>query len=64
MRKSRFTKSRILAIFGEGKTGLPVAEVCGEHGISTARHYQWKVSVWRSHLAPGGATRDDGVHLS
>lgn len=42
MRKSRFTEARILAILGQGEAGLPVAEVCRKHGISTACYYQWK----------------------
>lgn len=42
MRKSRFTEAQILAILGEGEAGLPVAEVCRKHGISTATFYQWK----------------------
>ena len=42
MRKSRFTESQILSILGEGEAGLPVAEVCRKHGISTASFYQWK----------------------
>jgi putative transposase len=42
MRKSRFTELQILAILGEGEAGLPVAEVCRKHGISTASYYQWK----------------------
>ena len=42
MRKSKFTESQILAILGEGEVGLPVAEVCRKHAISTATYYQWK----------------------
>ena len=42
MRKSRFTEVQILAILGEGEAGLPAAEVCRKHGISTATYYQWK----------------------
>ena len=42
MRKSRFTELQTLAILGEGEAGLPVAEVCRKHGISTATYYQWK----------------------
>jgi putative transposase len=42
MRKSRFTEAQILAILGEGEAGLPVAEVCRKHGISTPTYYLWK----------------------
>lgn len=42
MRKSRFTESQILGVLGEGDAGMPVAEVCRKHGISTATYYQWK----------------------
>lgn len=42
MRKSRFTESQILGVLGEGDAGVPVAEVCRKHGISTATYYQWK----------------------
>ena len=42
MRKSRFTEAQILSILGEGEAGMPVAEVCRKHGISTACYYQWK----------------------
>ena len=42
MRKSKFTESQILAILGEGEAGLPVAEICRKHGISTPTYYVWK----------------------
>lgn len=42
MRKSRFTEAQIMAILGEGAAGLPVAQVCRKHEISTATYYQWK----------------------
>lgn len=40
MRKSRFTEAQIMAILGEGEAGLPVAQVCRKHEISTATYYQ------------------------
>lgn len=31
-----------MAILGEGEVGVPVAQVCRTHGISSATYYQWK----------------------
>lgn len=42
MRKWKFTESQILAVLAEGEAGLPVAEVCRKHGISSPTYYQWK----------------------
>lgn len=42
MKKSRFTESQIVAVLKEGEAGVPVAELCRQHGISTATYYQWK----------------------
>lgn len=42
MRKSRFTEAQVMAILGEGEAGVPVAQVCRTHGISSATYYQWK----------------------
>ena len=42
MRKSKVTQAQILAILGEGKAALPVAQVCRKRGLSTAAYYQWK----------------------
>ncbi|MGB5805939.1 transposase, partial [Castellaniella sp.] len=36
MRKSRFTESQIFAVLKQGEAGVPVAEICREHGISNA----------------------------
>jgi putative transposase len=42
MSKSKFTVIQIAVILAEGESGLPVAEVCRQHGISNATYYQWK----------------------
>lgn len=42
LKKSRFTESQIVAVLKEGEAGLPVAELCRKHGISSATYYNWK----------------------
>lgn len=42
MKKSRFTESQIVAVLKEGEAGLPVADLCRKHGISSATYYNWK----------------------
>lgn len=42
MKKSRFTESQILAILKQGESGVPVADLCREHGISNATYYNWR----------------------
>ena len=42
MRKSKFTDSQILAIIKQNENGVPVPELCREHGISSATFYKWR----------------------
>jgi len=42
MKKSRFSDAQILAILKQGESGVPVANLCREHGISTATYYNWR----------------------
>ncbi len=42
MKKSRFTDSQIVAVLKEGEAGVPVAELCRKHSISSATYYNWK----------------------
>ena len=42
MKKSRFTDSQILAVLKQAESGVPVPELCREHGISNATFYKWR----------------------
>lgn len=42
MRKSRFTDSQIMAILKQAESGVPVPELCREHGMSSASFYKWR----------------------
>jgi len=42
MKKSRFTDSQILAILKQAENGVAVAELCRQHGMSSAAFYKWR----------------------
>ena len=42
MKKSRYTDSQILNILKQAENGVPVSELCREHGMSTATFYKWR----------------------
>ena len=42
MKKSRFTEAQIMGALRQVEGGLPLADVCREHGISSATFYKWR----------------------
>lgn len=42
MKASRFSEEQIIAILKEQEAGVPTAEVCRRHGVSSATFYKWK----------------------
>ena len=42
MKKSRFTDSQIMGILKQAENGVPVPELCREHGMSSASFYKWR----------------------
>jgi len=42
MKKSRFSDTQILSILKQAESGIPVPEICREHGISSATFYNWR----------------------
>ncbi len=42
MKKSRFSEAQIMAVLRQAEGGMPVPDLCREHGISTASFYKWR----------------------
>ena len=56
MKTSRYTEAQILAILRQAEGGMPVAQLCREHGMSNASFYKWRakyggmdVEPWERH---------------
>lgn len=42
MKISRFSEPQIMGILKQADNGVPVAELCREHGMSSASFYKWR----------------------
>ena len=42
MKTTKFSEHQIFSILKEQETGMKVAEICREHGISDATFFNWK----------------------
>ena len=42
MKMTRYSEPQILAILRQAEGGVPVAELCREHGMSNASFYKWR----------------------
>ena len=42
MKTSRYSEPQILAILRQAESGVPVVELCREHGMSDASFYKWR----------------------
>jgi len=40
--KKRFSDSQIMAILKQAEGGVPVPELCRQHGMSNASFYKWR----------------------
>ena len=46
MKRNRYSESQIIKILKEGESGMPVTDICREHGISRSAYYKWKSQYW------------------
>ena len=42
MKMTRYSEPQILTILRQAEGGVPVAELCREHGMSNASFYKWR----------------------
>lgn len=42
MKIGRFNEPQILGILKQAESGIPVSELCREHGMSSASFYKWR----------------------
>ncbi len=42
MKASRYTETQIIGILRQAEGGVPVADLCREHGMSNASFYKWR----------------------
>jgi putative transposase len=42
MKQSHFTEEQIIGVLKQGEAGIKTAEICRQHGISSATYYKWK----------------------
>jgi putative transposase len=42
MKRSRSTEEQIIGILREQDAGIPVADLCRKHGLSSPTFYKWK----------------------
>ncbi len=48
MKNGRFSDAQVMAILKQAEGGVPVSELCREHGISSASFLQMACQVWRN----------------
>lgn len=42
MKNGRYSDAQIMAILKQAEAGVPVSELCREHGMSSASFYKWR----------------------
>ena len=42
MKTGRYTDAQIMGILKQAESGVPISELCREHGMSNASFYKWR----------------------
>ena len=51
MQTLRYTDSQIMAILKQAEVGIPIPELCREHGMSSASFYEWRSKYGGMHAS-------------
>ena len=46
MKNGRFSDAQIMGILKQAESGVPVSDLCREHGMSSASFYKWRAKYW------------------
>ena len=66
MKMTRYSEPQILSILRQAEGSVPVAELCREHGMSTASFYKWRAKYGgmdASMIAQSKALEDENRRL-
>jgi putative transposase len=42
MKRTRFNESQIIPILKSGEAGIPILDLCRQHGVGQSTYYKWK----------------------
>ncbi len=54
MKIGRLNEPQILGILKQAESGIPVSELCREHGMSSASFYKWRAKYGKHALWAAG----------
>ena len=63
MKRLRFTQEQIIAVLREQEAGVPTAEICRKHAVSSATFYKWKAKYGVSEAKRLRALEDENGRL-
>ena len=63
MTRTRFTAEQINAILMSQKSVLATADVCREHGISSATYHKWKAMFGRLEVSDSPRQKSSGLSV-
>ncbi len=55
MKNKGYSDAQIMGILKQAESGVPVSELCGEHGMSNASFYKWRAKFGGMHCTAGYA---------